>query len=158
MRLDSLALGALLALTFDTRPVQRACELLARPWLVWLMVAIMVAGGFRVDVMTSRWYLWQQPLFVLLQLALIMSFLKTPTRWGLRFAFQNPVSLYLGAICYGLYLWHYPLIYFCYAVFDLSIWQCLAITAPLALVLASASYFGLELPALNGNRGSARFA
>ena len=156
MRLDSLALGALLALTFDARPVQRACELLARPWLVWLMVAIMVAGAFRVDVFTWQWYAWQQTLFVLLQLVLIMSFLKTPTRWGLRFAFQNPVSLYLGAICYGLYLWHYPLIWISYAVFDLSVWQALAICGPAALTLASLSYYLLELPALNGKRGSAK--
>jgi peptidoglycan/LPS O-acetylase OafA/YrhL len=156
MRLDSLALGALLALTFDAKLVQRACEQLARPWLVWIMVGIMIAGAFRVDVTTPAWYEWQQPLFVLLQLVLIMSFLKTPTRWGLQFAFQNPVSLYLGAICYGLYLWHYPLIWICYAVFKLSIWQALAICAPAALTLASLSYFLLELPALNGRRGSAK--
>jgi peptidoglycan/LPS O-acetylase OafA/YrhL len=156
MRLDSLALGALLALTFDAPVVQRACQQLARPWLVWVMVAIMVAGAFRVDVTTPRWYEWQQPLFVLLSLALIMSFLRTPTRWGLRFAFQNPVSLYLGAICYGLYLWHYPLIWICYAVFGLSVWQALAICGPAALALASLSYFLLELPALNGMRGSAK--
>jgi peptidoglycan/LPS O-acetylase OafA/YrhL len=156
MRLDSLALGALLALTFDTPLVQRACERLAKPWLVWAMVAIMLAGAFKVDVSTSQWYAWQQPLFVLLSLALIMSFLKTPTGWGLTFAFQNPVSLYLGAICYGLYLWHYPLIWICYAVFDLSLGQALAICAPSALVLASVSYYFVELPALNGARGSAK--
>jgi peptidoglycan/LPS O-acetylase OafA/YrhL len=156
MRLDSLALGALLALTFDSRPVQWACEQLARPWLVWIMVAAMIAGAFNVDVTTRQWYVWQQSSFVLLQLVLIMSFLKTPTRWGLRFAFQNPVSLYLGAICYGLYLWHYPLIWICYAVFDLSLWQALAICGPSALALASLSYYLLELPALNGKRGSAK--
>ena len=127
MRLDSLALGALLALTFDTARVQRACTFLARPWLVWLMVAIMVAGALSADVRTLQWYAWQQPLFVLLSLALIMSILKTPTAWGLEFFFQNPVSLYLGAICYGLYLWHYPLIWIGYSVFDLGVWQCLAI-------------------------------
>lgn len=156
MRLDSLALGALLALVFDTRAVQVACERLARPWLVWLMVGLMVAGAMKVNVYAPQWYAWQQPLFVLLSLALIMSFLKTPTAWGLGFVFQNPVSLYLGAICYGLYLWHYPLIYICYSVFNLTIWQCLAICGPLALSLASLSYHWVELPALSGHRGSAR--
>lgn len=156
LRLDSLALGALLAITYDTAPVQRACERLARPWLVWLMIVIMVAGAFTVDVRTAPWYTWQQHCFVLLALALIMSFLKTPSGWGLTFAFQNPVSLYLGAICYGLYLWHYPLIWICYAVFDLGVWQALAICGPSALALASLSYFLIELPALNGNRGSAK--
>ncbi|TWO72499.1 acyltransferase [Caenimonas sedimenti] len=156
MRLDSLALGALLALVFDRRPVQWACEQLARPWLVWAMIAVMVAGAMRVNVTVMQWYAWQQPLFVLLSLLLIMSFLKTPTGWGLRFAFQNPVSLYLGAICYGLYLWHYPLIWTCYAVFDLAVWPTFLICAPLSLALASASYFLLELPALNGNRGTAK--
>ena len=156
MRLDSLALGALLALTFDTRIVQSACAWLARPWLVWLMTGLMLAGAFHVNVFIPKWYAWQQPIFVLLSLALIMSFLKTPTGWGLRFAFQNPVSLYLGAICYGLYLWHYPLIWICYAVFELTVWQTLFICAPLALGLASLSYFLLELPALHGSRGSAK--
>jgi peptidoglycan/LPS O-acetylase OafA/YrhL len=109
-----------------------------------------------VNVFVQAWYAWQQNLYVLLSLALIMSFLKTPTRWGLRFAFQNPVSLYLGAICYGLYLWHYPLIYICYAVFEWPVWKTLLVCAPLSLALASLSYFLLELPALNGNRGSAK--
>lgn len=156
MRLDSLALGALLALTFDTSRVQRACTFVARPWLVWLMVVIMVAGALNADVRTMEWYAWQQPLFVLLSLALIMSILKTPNGWGLGFFFQNPVSLYLGAICYGLYLWHYPLIWIAYSVFDLSVWQCLAIAGPLSLALASLSYHWIELPALNGVRGTAR--
>ena len=156
MRLDSLALGALLALVYDAPWMQRACEKLARPWLVWIMIALMLFGAFRVHVTSASWYAWQQPLYVLLSLALIMSFLKTPTGWGLRFVFQNPVSLYLGAICYGLYLWHYPLIWVCYAVFDIGIWPTFAICAPLALALASLSYFYLELPALNGSRGSAK--
>jgi peptidoglycan/LPS O-acetylase OafA/YrhL len=156
MRLDSLALGALLALTFDTAPVQRMCVLLARPWLVWLLVGCMLVGAFRVDVRQMPWYAWQQPLFVLLSLGLIVSVLNTPTGWGLHFFFQNRVALYLGAICYGLYLWHYPLIWIGYEVFKLPVWQCLAITAPLTLLLASLSYFLLELPALSGSRGSAR--
>lgn len=156
MRLDSLALGALLALTYDSPLVQKSCAYLARPWLVWIMVAALIAGAFNVDVRQMPWYAWQQPLFVLLSLALIMSVLKTPTGWGLNFVFQNPVSLYLGAICYGLYLWHYPLIWISYSVFNLSVWQTLAVCGPTALVLASVSYYGLELPALNGSRGSAR--
>lgn len=156
MRLDSLALGALLALTFDTPHVQKACAALARPWLVWLMVLCMAAGAAKVDVSTMPWYAWQQPLFVLLALALIMSILKTPTGWGLSAVFQNPVALYLGAICYGLYLWHYPLIWISYTVFHLSVWQCLAVSGPLALALASLSYHWIELPALSGSRGSAR--
>jgi len=156
MRLDSLALGALLAILFDTPVVQRACAWLARPWLVWVMIIVMLAGAFRVNVFHGPWYAWQQPLFVVLSLLLIMSFLKTPTGLGLRFVFQNPVSLYLGAICYGMYLWHYPLIWACYAVFDLTVWQTLLICAPTALALASLSYFVLELPALHGKRGSAR--
>ncbi|AMY11303.1 O-acetyltransferase OatA [Luteitalea pratensis] len=156
MHLDSLALGALLAITFDTRPVQAACAWLARPWLVWAMVAVMVWGAARMNVVVPAWYAWQQHFYVLLSLALIMSFLKTPTGWGLRFAFQNPVSLYLGAICYGLYLWHYPLIYICHEVFAWPVWKTFLVCAPLSLALASLSYFLLELPALNGNRGSAK--
>lgn len=156
MRLDSLALGALLALVFDTRPVQVACERLARPWLVWLMILGMLLGAVKANVQAPAWYAWQQPLFVLLSLALIMSFLKTPTGWGLRLAFQNPVSLYLGAICYGVYLWHYPLIHFASLLFEPAKWQYVVTCGPLALALASLSYHWVELPALNGQRGSAK--
>lgn len=156
MRLDSLALGALLAIVYDSAVVQSACAWLARPWRVWAMMLVLVGGAFRVNVFDWQLYAWQQPLFVLLSLLLIMSFLKTPTGWGLRVLFQNPVSLYLGAICYGLYLWHYPLIWICYAVFDLGIWTTFWICAPASLALASLSYFWLELPALKGKRGSAR--
>ena len=156
MRLDSLALGALLAFVLDTRHLQRAASLLAKPGLVWLMVAALLFGAFNVHMMSPAWYAWQQPLYVLVSLGVIMAFLKTPTGWGLGFVFQNPVSLYLGAICYGLYLWHFPLIWFCRSVLHAEAWLAILVCAPLSLALASLSYFYLELPALNGRRDSAR--
>lgn len=156
MRLDSLALGALLALCFDAAPVQRACARLAQPGLVWLMLVCMMYGALTVDVRNAYWYAWQQPVFVLLSLALLMAFLKTPTAWGLGSLFQNPVALYLGAICYGLYLWHYPLIELGRGMYGLKVWDSLLICAPLSLALASLSYHFIELPMLKGHRGSAR--
>lgn len=156
MRVDSLALGALLALTLDTPTVQRWCHALARPWLVWAMLALFFAGGLTVNYMDRQWYLWQQSAFSCLSVILLMSFIKEPDGWGLKFALQNPLSLYLGSICYGVYLWHSPLIEAGRIVFGLNIWTNLAICAPLTLALAALSYRFVELPALKGKVGSAR--
>ncbi len=156
MRLDSLALGALLALHYDSARVQALCAWLAHPARTWALVLCVLAGGLTMDFRTASWYLWQQACFSLVSLALIMAFLHTlPTSWLGRL-FEHPVAVYLGAICYGVYLWHFPLITFGHEVFGLGQWANLAVCAPLTLALASASYHWVELPLLKHRIGSAR--
>ena len=156
MRLDSLALGALLALVLDAPRVQRWCEALAKPWLVWVLLLLFLGGGLTVSYFDMQWYTWQQSLFSCLSLVLLMSFIKDPNGYGLRWALQNPVSLYLGSICYGVYLWHSPLIEIGRNLFGLGIWANFAVCAPLTLALAALSHHFIELPALKGKVGSAR--
>jgi peptidoglycan/LPS O-acetylase OafA/YrhL len=156
MRVDSLAAGALLAMVFDHPVMQRVIARVSRPWFAWLCLATLFVGGLNVSYFDRDWYQWQQPVFVLVSFAAIVSLLNTPEGWGLRRVLQNPVSLYLGAICYGMYLWHYPIIEICRTVFGLGIWQTFAISAPLTLGLASLSYHWVELPVLNGKTGSAK--
>ncbi len=156
MRLDSLSIGAALAIGFRSDFVQKLGRILAAPWLVWVMLILMMAAVFTVDVRWMEWYVWQQPLCVLLSAALLMALLQTPHRWGLKFLFQNRVSLYLGSICYGLYLWHYPLIALSEKLFHWQPLTVLLICGPATLILASLSFYLVELPALGGRTGSAR--
>jgi peptidoglycan/LPS O-acetylase OafA/YrhL len=156
MRTDSLALGALLALVLDAPRVQRWCTHLAKPWLVWLLLIAFMAGGLTVGYFDRNWYLWQQSAFSCLSLVLLMAFIKDPDGWGLKWVLQNPVSLYLGSICYSVYLWHLPLIEAGRVIFGLSVWTNFAVCAPLTFALAALSYHWVELPALQGKVGSAR--
>jgi peptidoglycan/LPS O-acetylase OafA/YrhL len=156
MRTDSLALGALLALVLDAPRVQRWCTLLAKPWLVWLLLLAFMAGGLTVGYFDRNWYLWQQSAFSCLSMVLLMAFIKDPDGWGLKWLLQNPVSLYLGSICYSVYLWHLPLIEAGRVIFGLSVWTNFAVCAPLTFALAALSYHWVELPALQGKVGSAR--
>jgi peptidoglycan/LPS O-acetylase OafA/YrhL len=156
MRLDSLALGALLALCYDSAWVQKACARLAKPQLMWPLLLAVVYGCFVVDFRHQAWYVWQQPLYVLISLALIMAFLHMPSTGLMNALFQNPVMRYLGTICYGIYLWHFPLIILSREALGLGLWSSFAVCAPLTLLLASLSYHWVELPMLQHNRGSAK--
>jgi peptidoglycan/LPS O-acetylase OafA/YrhL len=156
MRLDSLALGALLALCYDNTRVQAACSRLAKPHLMWPLLLAVVCGCFVVDFRQQAWYVWQQPIYVLVSLALIMAFLHMPSTGLINAMFQNPIMRYLGTICYGIYLWHFPLIILSREVLGLGLWSSFAVCAPLTLLLASLSYHWVELPMLKHNRGSAK--
>lgn len=148
MRIDSLALGALLALTYDARWVQRVSQRLASPALLWLVLLFILFGGLTADIRRAEWFIWQQPVYVVASLALVMGLLARPLTGVLKRVLENPVSLYLGAICYGLYLWHYPLIQFVAARTGWTDGVLLAVTAPLTLALAAASYRWVEAPLL----------
>jgi peptidoglycan/LPS O-acetylase OafA/YrhL len=156
MRLDSLSIGAALAISFRSAFAQKLGRILCAPWLVWVMLIVMMAAVTTVDVRWMNWYIWQEPLCVLLSAGLLIALLQTPHRWGLKFLFQNRVSLYLGSICYGLYLWHYPLIELSREMLHWSPAKVLLICGPATVILASLSYFLVELPALGGRKGSAR--
>ncbi len=72
----------------------------------------------------------------------------------LRFLDWKPIQ-YLGKISYGLYVYHYPIIWFVARIRDLGLSEPVtnALTAliafPLTLLVASASYYLMEKPILN---------
>jgi len=62
--------------------------------------------------------------------------------------FETPALVYLGKICYGLYLWHLPV--FLIMTIELKLsepWEW-AVGVPLTLTLASLSHFFVEQKAL----------
>ncbi len=148
MRLDSLALGALLAINYDAAWMQRWNRLFSRPWLIWLFIITLLIGMVTVDFRHKQWYIWQQPCYELISLALMIGLLQNPQQWGLKFVFQNRVIVYIGTICYGVYLWHYPILLMGEQILHLSGLLLALVCGPITVMLASISYFVLERPVL----------
>lgn len=149
VRLDSLALGVIFALNYNTEWMQKCFKLFAKIWLIWLLLIAMAIGGAIVDYRDVNWYVWQQPCYELISLALMIGLLQRPENWGLKIIFQNPVSVYLGTICYGIYLWHYPVLVFGTEIFHLTNWSKALFCGGITLALASLSYHFVEKPLLN---------
>ncbi|WP_198970410.1 acyltransferase family protein [Xylophilus sp. ASV27] len=156
MRLDSLGLGALLALTFHTRHVRAISNWLASGWASTAVLALLWWAAFNVDFRWHIWYAWIQPICTLLSLALLAGLLAMPPTTYLFKLFSHPAIRYVGTISYGFYLWHYPLIDLSRELLQLQPVGVLLISASLTLLLASISYHFLELPLLGGKRNSAR--
>lgn len=148
MRLDSLALGAMLAIGFDWPLMRRCAAWVSRFWVMWPLVGLLGYGAALVDFRTPQWYIWQQPLYCLASLALILGLLENSRGGLLNYLLQNPLAVYLGTICYGVYLWHFPVLWILSDIFKLSDWDKVLICGPITLACASISYFFIERPLL----------
>ena len=78
-----------------------------------------------------------------------------PRRARLARALANPVFVYLGKISYGLYLWHFPL----FSLLDAERMHLyglplLAVRLGVTMVVATASYYLVELPIRQGRMAS----
>ena len=82
----------------------------------------------------------------------------------------NPVTRYLGRISFGIYLWHFPAMYFAFgmgALFgtppqpmfmvigQLSFWQLITEVLAITIILSSLSFYLVERPL--GRLGSRLF-
>ncbi|MEM7273460.1 MAG: acyltransferase family protein [Actinomycetota bacterium] len=65
---------------------------------------------------------------------------------------QLPSLTYLGAISYGTYLWHWPVIVVLRRLLELEPWVLLALVVPLSTGLAALSYQLLETPIRRSRR------
>jgi peptidoglycan/LPS O-acetylase OafA/YrhL len=169
--LDWFAAGMALAVVsvwLEGRDVAPAALRLVDRWpsLCWLAAAalywvvstrISATGTFpRPDEVG---YIAEHMLYLLVAVALFLpAVFGDPARGAVRRLLANPVLLYLGAISYGIFLWHIPVIE------QLKRWDLgsvdlgpsylmwAVVTLALTTAIATVSWFAIERPALSLKR------
>jgi peptidoglycan/LPS O-acetylase OafA/YrhL len=145
-RADSLLIGCGLGIVLklvDLRDYPRVSKLLA--WSLVPTFCFECACAFLVDP-RLRWYYYVSPLFGAIPGIICIGGLMQPNRTFMHRVYEHPIPVYCGRVCYGLYLYHYP-------IFQLvKQWApsehvqpvVLLVGWPLAFVAATASYFLIE--------------
>ncbi len=149
-RVDAILAGVVTALVLGrVRP---------RPSAAYF-IAAMIGLAVIIAILTHphRYPLWQQPFVVLGACALIVHFRVNRDSW-LHRAMSMRWLIYTGVISYGLYIYHYPLVYLTVYRFggalDPHIQQAIGLFVlfPLSFALAALSYRFAEAPALRLKR------
>jgi peptidoglycan/LPS O-acetylase OafA/YrhL len=149
MRGDALLVGCALGVAMamprvrQSLTLQRAAELLALPSFV-----VLVVGGFTMDQHNRAMYGGISLIFTMASACLITA-LALPRQTIPHRIFRSPPLVFFGRICYGLYLWHYPIfnvIRFNYGVTEPVLLGVIGV--PLTFVAALLSWRFIESPLL----------
>lgn len=149
MRGDALLIGCALGVAMaiprvrQSAALQRTAKLLAVPSVVALAV-----GGFAMDQQNRAMYGGISLLFTLASACLITA-LVLPEQTIPHCIFRSPPLVFLGRICYGLYIWHYPI--YMVVLFGFGIADPLSlgmIGVPLTFAAALLSWRFIESPFL----------
>lgn len=108
-RADSLLIGCAMALILrlvDLRDYPRLSKVLALSLAPLTVYAILT--GFFVNP-NSNAYLYSSPLFGAIPGAIAIAAIVQPQRTFMHRAFEHPIPVFCGRICYGLYIWHWPI-------------------------------------------------
>jgi len=147
-RADTLLLGCALALALNLPAIRehpgftRTCAWLAGP----IVIFFAFLGGWLS--WEWRWpYQWGNLLFSLCSVTVIAA-LVGPHRTWVHAVFELAPAVFLGRICYGLYLWHFPIYNFMRFHFQLADIWLVCVGVPLTFACAVASYYWIERPLL----------
>jgi peptidoglycan/LPS O-acetylase OafA/YrhL len=158
--MDAFALGAYISRFSIPRAKQQFFILLALVPMTGFTAQYLATGeigpfsafGYPLQLPNSYQFIWGYSLINYLFAVLIYGVARE--KWLVRFLEVRPLG-YLGKISYGLYVYHFPIIWFSARIVDLGIPLSIAkpLSASIALlatiIVASLSYFLLERPALN---------
>lgn len=143
-RADALLGGCALALALklvDLAAHPRICAALATslaPIAIFMLVL-----GFTAD-WDVRWYYYVSPLFGAIPALVAIAGLMQPRRTFMHAVYELPGNVFCGRICYGLYIWHFPV----FAVIGDNVrWRYMGIFLigwPVTFALAIASYYLIE--------------
>ncbi|MEN4450268.1 acyltransferase [Mycobacterium sp. SM3041] len=156
MRADALLIGCALGVALaipeirESATLQRTAKRLALPCL-----AVLVVGGFATDIQDRAMYAGVSLFFTLASACLIAA-LVLPEQTIPHRIFRAPLLVFLGGICYGLYLWHYPIfriIKYHYGIVDPVAVGLIGV--PLAFAAALLSWRFIESPFLAAKNRSA---
>jgi peptidoglycan/LPS O-acetylase OafA/YrhL len=143
-RADSILLGCGLAVLLkivDLKDYPRLCMILAHS-LVPIAIGSVVAA--LTMQLTTRWYYYVSFLFGSLPGAIAVAAVVQPHRTFMHRFFEHPVPVFWGRICYGLYVWHWPIFVLLRMQFQLQPLSVIFIGWPLAFACATASYYLIE--------------
>ena len=151
-RIDAFVVGGLLAFYWD--------DLIAlsnrQSWFLF----VLRASAFALFVIVLVWdpkvvyyFKWQQPVVLFLS-CLVIVLLTRDENALLQKLFSHKVPAALGVRCYGIYLWHWPLIWLLLVHTDIEAPALFAITMPATLILSWLTYKYVEMPILMRRPGN----
>jgi peptidoglycan/LPS O-acetylase OafA/YrhL len=91
-----------------------------------------------------RWYYYVSPLFGAIPGAIMIAAILQPERNFMHRLYEHPIPVFCGRICYGLYVWHFPIFSVIRTDLQFNYLAVLLIGWPLVFVLATASYYLIE--------------
>ncbi|MBB5209024.1 acyltransferase family protein [Chiayiivirga flava] len=147
-RADALLIGCALGLALalpqvrDNAAVQRVCRAAALPAVIVLLVA-----GYTLQWQMRWMYAGGSTLFACVS-AVLVAALVLPQRTLAHRVFELPPLVFLGRICYGLYLWHFPIYNVLRFGLGLTDAWVAGIGVPLTFAIAMLSYRYIERPFL----------
>lgn len=156
-RADGLLIGALLALlqAMKSAAVDRVLAHLAK--LRWLAAGFLILIAARTE-WTDRWlYLGGFDLLSLAAVIAILACLRDGATLWRRFLTWSPLAA-LGQISYGLYLWHFPLIWIIAGDPIAAKPSRVVLALSLALIASTGSYLLIERPILARRSGQPALA
>lgn len=147
-RADALLIGCALGIALALPQVksnavlQAFCRRAALP-----CVAILLAAGYLLDWEMRGFYAGGTVFFMLVSATLVAA-LVLPQRTIAHRVFELPPLVFLGRICYGLYLWHFPIYNVLRFGFELPLAGVAGLGVPLTFAAAILSYRYIERPFL----------
>ena len=112
-----------------------------------LLSLCMFAALYLFDPKISYYFIWQQPLVLFLSCALIFIMTRNDKNI-IEKLFSSKVLQWTGVRCYGIYLWHWPIIWLLISKTDISKPLLFIIVLPFTLLMAWFSYKYIEEPIL----------
>lgn len=147
-RADALLLGCALGLALalpglrENAVLQRFCRHAALP-----CVAILLVAGYTTQWQMRGMYAGGSLFFSLVSLLLVAA-LVLPQRTLAHRVFELPPLVFLGRICYGLYLWHFPIYNVLRFGLGMSDAWVAGLGVPLTFAIAMLSFRYIERPFL----------
>lgn len=145
-RADSLLIGAALAITLKLVDLSRHPRLCAV--LAWSLLPLAIFGlwcGQNIHD-NMRWYYYVSPFFGSIPGAIAIAAFAQPRRTFMNTFYELPVFVFCGRICYGLYIWHYPVFSLLRGEFQLPYIGVFLVGWPIAFAAAILSYYWIERP------------
>lgn len=146
VRLDGLCLGA--ALAFYRRSCGNAVPAAVRSSLALLtpgLALVLFVWGFTASYWERDWYQWQSQICIVMSLLLVAG-LVLCDRTVLHPLLEARFTVFLGRICYGLYIWHHPIFLIMEDHLKLDLQTRVLVGLPLTFAVAIISYHLIELP------------